>query len=280
MNPRSPGIADRPAPAAAATVPGLCLSVVSHGHGPLVRALLEDLARLAPRTLRRVVLTVNVPESERFEDLAGALPLQIVHNASPRGFGANHNAAFRLAGEPCFAIVNPDVRLERDPFDALLGALSAPGVGMVAPRVVDAQGRVAPSARRLYTPLEIASRLWRRERAAARPEWLAGMFLVVRREAFERVGGFDERYFLYIEDVDLGTRMRRAGLTLRTVDEATVLHLAQHASHRSLRHLRWHVGGMARYWTSPGFRWALVHREGARPADAAPAKGDRGTEAG
>lgn len=266
MNLSPPRLADRPAQVAAPTSSGLCLSVVSHGHGPLVRALLEDLIRLAPRTLRRVVLTVNVPESERFDDLAATLPLRIVHNASPRGFGANHNAAFRLAEEPFFAIVNPDVRLDRDPFEVLVAALSEPGVGMVAPRVVDAQGHVAPSARRLYTPLEIASRLWRRERAAPRPEWLAGMFLVVRRDAFERVGGFDERYFLYIEDVDLCTRMRQAGWGLRAVEEATVLHLAQHESHRSPRHLRWHLSGMARYWRSPGFRWALAHRENRQPA--------------
>lgn len=233
------------------------VSIVSHGHGRLVLDLLVDLARIASPHVREVILTLNVPELAPFEPPALPVPLRVLRNASPKGFGANHNAAFAVAGGDVFAILNPDLRLDEDPFGPLLEALDRPGVVLAGPRVLDEAGAPAPSARALYTPLEIASRLWRDPRVPDDPDWLAGMFLLVDADAYRGIGGFDERYFLYIEDVDLCTRLRLRGGRLVLVPEATVRHAAQHASHRSLRHLRWHTAGMLRYWASPGF-WRLV----------------------
>jgi GT2 family glycosyltransferase len=241
-------------------VRSVSVSVVSHGHGALTRALLEDLARLDSPYIAEVILTLNVPEPPDFAPPAMPVPLRLVTNPVPRGFGENHNAAFALATTPRFAILNPDLRLDTDPFEALLAALEAPRTALVAPRIVDLDGTSAPSARRLYTPLEIASRLWRDPGTTDSPEWLAGMFLLARADAFRSVGGFDERYFLYIEDVDLCTRLRVAGWSLAVVPDQSVWHAAQYASRRSLRHLRWHVAGMVRYWCSAGFRRRVIQR--------------------
>jgi GT2 family glycosyltransferase len=79
------------------------------------------------------------------------------------------------------------------------------------------------------------------------------MFLLFRSQAFRAVGGFDSRYFLYIEDVDICTRLRVAGWRLLQVSEAEVIHDARKQSHRSLKYTRWHLAGMLRYWSSPGF---------------------------
>ena len=242
----------------------MSVSVVSHGHGPLLCALLEDLARIASPQVAEVILTLNIPEAPGFSVPSLPMPVRVISNPEPRGFGANHNAAFALAVAPRFAILNPDLRLDTDPFGLLADALDAPRVALVAPRIVDDRGAQAPSARRLYTPLEIVSRLWRHAGTLDEPEWLAGMFLLARAEAFAEVGGFDERYFLYIEDVDLCTRLRVRGWTLAVVPQAVARHAAQHASHRSVRHLRWHVAGMLRYWRSPGFRQRLRGRASGR----------------
>lgn len=236
-------------------------SIVSHGHGPTVEAFLADLARIDSPHVAEVVLTLNVPEASDFAPPPMPMPLRIIENRAPRGFGANHNAAFACASGNRFAILNPDLRLDEDPFGPLLEALDRPEIALAAPRVVDQRGRTAPSGRGLYTPLEIASRLWRDPGVADEPEWVAGMFMVVRAEVFASIGGFDERYFLYIEDVDLCTRLRVAGWRLAYVPCVAVTHAAQHASHRSLRHLRWHAAGMLRYWTSSGFRSRLALRD-------------------
>jgi N-acetylglucosaminyl-diphospho-decaprenol L-rhamnosyltransferase len=240
------------------------VSVVSHGHGAMVRDLLLDLAHLASPWLGEVILTLNIPEEAGWVPPAVPYPLRVIENPQPRGFGANHNAAARLARGAVLAILNPDLRLDREPFGPLYAALMRPQIGLVAPCIVTDTGELAPSARRLYTPWEVVSRFWRTTVRVDRPDWLAGMFLMVRRETFAYLGGFDERYFLYVEDVDLCTRMRLAGWQLALLDQVRVRHAAQYASHRSWRHLRWHVTGMLRYWRSPGFwrLWWLRHRAG------------------
>ncbi|HEU4621003.1 MAG TPA: glycosyltransferase [Burkholderiaceae bacterium] len=229
----------------------LTLSVVSHGQVQLVEALLDDLARLANPRLSEVLLTLNVPERE--PRTPPGLRVKVLRNTAPRGFGANHNAAFRHVKTPLFAIVNPDIRLPDDPLPALIEAFNDAAVALVAPRIVNTQGHPEDAARLLITPWEIVLRRVRRQAAPAYPAWLAGMFLVCRSETFRLVGGFDERYFMYCEDFDLSARVRLAGGHLRVCPRAVAVHAAQRASHRSLRHLRWHLTSLMRMWSSAAF---------------------------
>ncbi|MGQ0650667.1 MAG: galactosyltransferase-related protein [Betaproteobacteria bacterium] len=237
----------------------LLVSVVSHLHGALVRSLLEDLARCETRGMR-VVLTLNVPEALPFEPGAFPFALEVVRNDAPRGFGANHNAAFCRARAEHFAVLNPDLRLPRDPFGVLLPALADPALGAVAPRIVDPAGRPEDHARAFPTPLTILAKLaGSRPRIAGgasgaapgapfRADWIAGMFMLFRSEAFAAVGGFDESYFLYYEDVDLCARLAAAGLRVEVHPAATAVHDARRESHRNLRFLLWHLGSMARFF--------------------------------
>lgn len=233
----------------------LLVSVVSHLHGSLVRALLEDLARCDTQGLR-VALTLNVPEALPFEPGSFPFPLDIERNAAPRGFGANHNAAFARGNAEHFAVLNPDLRLPQDPFGILLPALADPAVGAVAPRIVDPAGRPEDHARAFPTPLTILGKL-----AGGRPrtegeapgapfavDWIAGMFMLFRGEAFASVGGFDESYFLYYEDVDLCARLGAAGLRIEVHPSSTAVHAARRESHRNPRFLLWHLNSMARFF--------------------------------
>jgi GT2 family glycosyltransferase len=85
------------------------------------------------------------------------------------------------------------------------------------------------------------------------PVWIAGMFMVVSSSAFHLVGGFDEGLRLYCEDFDLCARLRLAAYRLKVVDTVSATHLAQRASRRSPRHLRWHLQSLLRVWTTPVF---------------------------
>lgn len=236
----------------------IAVSIVSHGQARMVELLLADLARLGRDDLR-IRVTLNVPEDR--PDPSG-LEIEWLRNARPLGFGANHNQALRDAGEPFLCILNPDVRLREDPFPALLQALRQPRVALAAPRVLTSGGRVENSARRFPTLASLASKAlasqepldYPESRETLSPDWVAGMFMLADREAFRRVGGFDERYFLYYEDVDLCRRLRDAGFDIALVQAAQAIHDAQRTSHRSLRYLRWHLQSVFRYLVLSRYR--------------------------
>jgi GT2 family glycosyltransferase len=142
-------------------------------------------------------------------------------------------------------VLNPDVRITADPFDALAAELTNPRVGVAAPLVVDAAGEPEDNARRFPSAWSLTAKLLglapRLDYAIGSepfsPDWVAGMFLALRRETFAAVDGFDERYFLYYEDVDLCRRLRRSGFDVRLVPGA-----------------RYRVGASAGYGTDDCFR--------------------------
>jgi N-acetylglucosaminyl-diphospho-decaprenol L-rhamnosyltransferase len=234
---------------------GITISIVSHQQAALVRELLGDLDRFCRASVSDVLLTANVPEVLPFRAGDFGLRVSVVTNADPRGFGANHNAAFRRSTTASFCVLNPDIRLQDDPFPALAAELAKDRVGVAAPLIVDPHGRVEDSARRFPTVGRLVSKALGGARpldydlseGPVSPDWVAGMFMLFRAEAFSAVHGFDERYFLYYEDVDLCRRLRQRGYDVRVVPEARAVHAARRASRRSLRHLRWHLSSMARY---------------------------------
>ena len=230
----------------------ICISIVSHGQGAIAARFLQSLDRCAPSLVSQVVYTRNIPETTPATTLRG-IALSTIDNARPRGFGENHNAAFARCEQPFFCVVNPDIVLPDDPFPALYRCLADEGLGLVAPLVTTPSLVTENTARRLYTPPELIRQKLRPRNHGAAPDWVAGMFMLFRSEAYRAIGGFDERYFLYIEDVDICTRLRLAGWRLKQCRESSVIHDARKQSHRSLQYTAWHLAGMLRYWGSPSF---------------------------
>lgn len=234
----------------------LSLSVVSHGHGEMIAQLFADLEQLDQDVRFEVILTVNSPEPTDYFGNRG-FPLKVIANDSPRGFGANHNAAFRASKGRYFAVVNPDIRLPPLQLQSLCGLLREDkSIGAVGPAVRSSQGVVQDNARRFPN----VSRLLRRAISGSRVpdypvtggpiivDWLAGMFVIFRRDAFSQVGGFDERYFMYFEDVDICSRLWSNGWSVVFQPDSSVIHDAQRASHRQFRHLYWHLASAVRYF--------------------------------
>lgn len=241
------------------------VSVVSHGHSALIAGLLEDIDHCCNGIPLHVTVTLNVPEPLAFDPARFRIPVRLLHNSVRRGFSANHNTAFRLGQRDhpseFFSIVNPDIRFSSDPFADLLACFADARVGVAAPLVLNAEGGVEDSARRFPTPLSPVLRVLGLRRGpeysvegdAASPDWVAGMFMLIPAEVFSCVGGFDERYFLYYEDVDLCARMRLAGYDVRLCPNAMVVHAARRQSHTDARYLRWHVASMTRFFCSQAF---------------------------
>ncbi|CAN7225011.1 glycosyltransferase [Acidovorax sp. LjRoot129] len=229
--------------------PDLVVSIVSHGHGPQVLALLKSVARLN-RVVSRVVLTLNVPEPE-LRAAVGNLPftLEVLCNEAPLGFGANHNKALAGATETHVCILNPDVVLDADPFESLMGAVAGKKSTCAYPVQVDGGGRIQDSER------EIPSlwTLFRRRlmgRSEVRVDWVNAACLLMPTALWRELKGFDERYFMYCEDVDFCLRLKLNGGHLVKVP-VKIIHAGQRASQRRLNHLAWHVRSLLRLWASP-----------------------------
>jgi N-acetylglucosaminyl-diphospho-decaprenol L-rhamnosyltransferase len=180
-------------------------------------------------------------------------------------------------------VANPDVQWGPGSIDELLDAATRwPWAGALGPLIRDPDGSVYPSARHLPSLLRggmhaVVGPVWKRNpwTAAYRQErlepseravgWLSGSCLLVRRSAFGRVGGFDERYFMYMEDVDLGDRLAQAGWLSVYVPSAEVLHHKGHstghdpASHLAAHHKSTYIFLADRYsgWLRAPLRWTL-----------------------
>lgn len=244
----------------------ITVSIVSHGHGEYVRHLLSDLDAAADR-IDKVMVTRNVPEADVISDLKLRFALEIIENAEPRGFAANHNAAFAHCDSPWFLVLNPDVRLDGQAIPKLLDHAPATA-GVVAPRIME-PGKAEPEPHRgLLSPFEIMGRWLRPDYDAPRAEWVAGMFMLFRASAFGQVKGFDEKFYMYVEDADICARLRLAGWAVTVNESVHVLHDAQRASDHHWQHLGWHWASLLRWWGSAPF-WRLLWDDGAgapRPA--------------
>lgn len=242
----------------------ISISVVSHGQGKLVDKILTDLAKVAVPMPFEVILTLNIPELLPFATSDLPYPTSVIENSSPKGFGANHNAALRRAKGEWFCVMNPDIRLREDPFYILLEALKLNSAAVAAPAVLSPKGHIEDSVRRFQTPFSLARKLLMRNdgryayvlgEAPFAADWVAGMFMLFRAEDFRRVGGFDESFFLYYEDVDICARLWRSGHRVLACPRAQVIHDAQRASRRNVRYMRWHVASLLRYL---GKHWARL----------------------
>lgn len=231
------------------------ISIVSHGQAHLAAQLVKDLAQ--GQRPASVLLTHNIADSA--PPLQGFPGLSTHWNPLPLGFASNHNQAFLRSTQPFFCVVNPDIRLPTDPFPALLRCFDDPRVGLVAPIVLHPLGTVEDSVRRYPTPTQLFSKALGRNdgryhlnpHPSGKPqpvEWVAGMFLLFRSEAFRDIGGFDAKFHLYYEDVDVCARLWRAGWKVAVSPQATVVHEAQRASRHDLKYMLWHASSMARYF--------------------------------
>jgi GT2 family glycosyltransferase len=177
--------------------------------------------------------------------------LQIMEAQQNPGFAAGVNRAARAAAGEYFLLLNPDCLVNDDVVHVLAEWLNRHGdVGVAGALVREPDGSIQPSARR-FPNLTTGfagrttwmSRLWpgnpwtRRNLvaadAAAEPavvDWVTGACMMIRRRAFEAVGGMDERFFLYWEDADLCMRLRAAGWPTVYCTQAAVTHLTSRSS--------------------------------------------------
>lgn len=248
------------------TFPVVSISIVSHMQMNLIVNLLDDIERFCGLEKIEVILTLNI--SENFNSLKYSFPLLVINNKTPKGFGANHNQAFEFAKGQFFCVLNPDIRLNNNPFLQLVDCLADDDVGVAAPVIFNDLNLIEDSARPFPSPVSIFKKVLKKifnesvgVRAVSneRYEWVGGMFMLFNIDTYRLVNGFDERYFMYYEDVDICARLTNMGKRVVLCQSSNAIHLAQRASHRSMKHLRWHVSSMLRFFFSNAY-WRVLWR--------------------
>jgi GT2 family glycosyltransferase len=177
-----------------------------------------------------VIVVENGSGDESVEELSswteGRTRVTVVVSSENLGFGQGVNLGVRSATGELLLLLNSDAVIQRGGTSALTSVLAVePAVVAVAPEVVDERGRAQVDAHGVFPSLRaLALRTNRRPPATDRPDWVSGVAMLIRRDAFDAVGGFDSRFFMYFEDVDLCRRLRERGGDIRRSAAATVIH--------------------------------------------------------
>jgi GT2 family glycosyltransferase len=257
--------------------PEITVSVVAYNQKQYLEKLLpalDEAARLAPTE----ILVVDHQSQDGSGDyIRSTFPqVQVIRNDARAGYGENHNRNLVRAQGAYFVIMNTDIVMEADAFVRLRAFLEAnPDIGMISPRVLNEDGTVQGLNKRYPTVWDLFLRRFlpkglqrrfqeRLDRYEMRDvgydrsydvEFLSGSFMFCRTDMLRALGGFDTRYFLYFEDVDL---CRRCQQHCRTVyyPDVSVTHLWERAAHKRWIYTYWFARSAVTYFNRWGWRLA------------------------
>ncbi len=253
--------------------------IVTHESSGDIRACLASLDAWPPSCTYEVVVVDNASRDGTADLVTRVRPTtRVVRGTRRRGFAANCNTGARCANGRVLVFLNPDTRVRAAALDALVGFLGDHAkVGIVGARLIYADGSQQASARRFPSPATTVIRrtplrwVWRRSSreghhlmvgedlsVARTVDWVLGAALAISTNLYRELGGMDDRYRLYCEDIDLCWRTWEAGYQVVYVSDALIEHdLSELTRRRFLtRASLWHVRSMAHFVRRHGLRRA------------------------
>lgn len=191
-------------------------------------------------------------------------------SATNSGFGAGHNLAIKRIDSDLHFLVNPDITIpDTQQINKLVNYMQNQDVVMCTPKVLNTDGSIQKLVKRTPTVLDMGIRFLGSRVMPRRQRWfvyddeydevhqsknLAGSFLVCRTDILKTIGGFDERYFLYMEDSDLTRSMAEYGSTV-FYPEAYVFHAWQRQNRKSLKGILNMLQSMDKYFNKWGWKF-------------------------
>ncbi len=259
-----------------APAPKISILIVHYRSPQLLETCLRTIAQAGVQVPYEVLVIDNDPLDEAAGEITRRHRARYLRNRENLGYGKAVNQGLAAGRGEQFLILNPDVEVLAGGLEALSSYLDEhPGVGLVGPKLYSPDGSLQYSARTFYTLKTILLRRtflgklfphsatlrehlmmdWDHNEARE-VDWMLGGALMARREAVEDVGGMDERFFLYFEDVDWCSRMKRRGWQVVYVPAAEMIHAHQRASARGFlsRGKRMHIESALRFYE----KWSLV----------------------
>lgn len=252
--------------------------VAYHNYNDIKNAIdtLEEFTSNAISKQIYIVDNGNSPEykeqSRKFQDyLKKYTDIRYIDNGENRGFGGGHNTVLPLIDSEYHCIMNPDILFVEDAFESILSYMDQDeSIGMVIPNITNEKGDRQLVYRKELTVFDMFIRMFCKKlfRGRFRSHTLQdkdfskpfrvpfgqGSFLVIRTELFKHLKGFDERYFMYLEDADLCKRVNKAS-SLMYYPGATVIHKWEQGSHKNLKLFKYHLSSMKNYFNKWGWKW-------------------------
>ena len=224
------------------------MSVVSHGQEQLVHDLLQSLDKYlqTSQVKLKIVITHNLQSNESYN--SKYFNIVNIQRLNPKGFGENHNTVFENFKSDYFFVLNPDLIFNKIfNLDCSIKYLQENNLDISSPLILTPNGKIADYKR---ADLTLSNFIFERilRLRTSKPEWFAGMFLIFRSLAFKKLNGFDQRYFMYVEDCDICMRARRKGLSLGDLKNFSVIHFAQRDSRKKIKLSLIHTFSLIKYW--------------------------------
>lgn len=226
----------------------ITVSIVSHGQFQLLKPLLKDLKSF--KFIAKIILTINIDEEIKKPKWINELPITWIYNTSVKGFGSNHNNAFKLCKTKYFIVLNPDIRLRENVFIDLIKIKEQEKINIIGPLIKDSYGRTSINSRKFPNIFFLFNKLllkkqsqyfYQQNKQVMFTDWIGGMFVIISKNDFKLLNGFDEDYFLYFEDVDLCKRSKNLGFVVAQSKNIEVIHDAQRKSHHHLIYFLHHL---------------------------------------
>jgi GT2 family glycosyltransferase len=215
------------------TIKDLTAIIVCYNSAHIIGNSLELLTKANIKTI-----VVDNGSTDGSVEIARQYGVQIIQNHANLGFGAANNIGARAATTPWVIMINPDIEIDAKAIESLLlASQSYPNIGILAPRIIEPDGRLFLQPRSILSPRHLNQAKSLNPIGDCCVPFLSGACLFMKRIVFLELGGYDENIFLFYEDDDLCRRVCDAGLSLIHIDGST----ARHARGKSTQSKKGHI---------------------------------------
>ncbi len=233
----------------------LSIIIVNYNVKEFLKNLLHSIKKASQNLDTEIIVVDNASDDGSVEMLQEKFPdVKLIANEENLGFGKANNLGLKLAQGKYILLINPDTLVAEDTFDELIRFFeSHPDAGMVGCKILNPDGTLQLACRRSFpgpwtsfTKVTGLSALFPKSKLFARynltyldenqtyeVDAISGSFMMMRKEVYEKVGGFDEQFFMYGEDLDLCYRIQKAGYKIYYVHTTQIIHYKGESTKRS-----------------------------------------------
>ena len=248
----------------------LSVTIVAYENKQDVLQAVKSIEECTISTSKHIYIVDNsVPSIFEKEDFSAYPDVEVMAMPMNLGFGHGHNQVLPKLNSNFHAIVNPDIILKEDSFPILINFLKEHNASIVAPKLITPNGEMQKAYRHYPTVIDMFLRMFVKKGFEKRKNYhtldymdytkafqvpfIQGSFLVMKTEIFKELNGFDERFFMYMEDADL-CRRANAIAPVYYCPDTCVIHKWEKGSHKSKTLFMHHISSMCKYFLKWGFK--------------------------